>query len=147
MVERANSLVATAKKLTSDQYIAIALPGRLFRPVFADRGLAPVMLSRALGDSATVTSPLIPWNSCGAYMAATLGVSTASYFAFSFFNLANTLITILFAVFGLRVIATPGAANPELRQSAEQTNSIVTDGKYDKYASIRKALVLLRINK
>ena len=80
--------------------------------MFANRGLAPVMLSRALGDLATVTSPLIPWNSCGAYMAATLGVSTASYFAFSFFNLANPLVTILFAVFGLRVMATPGAAKP-----------------------------------
>src|SRR5439155_110056 len=63
-----------ANLVTSDQYIAIVLPGRMFRAEFVRRGLAPVVLSRAVGDSATVTSPLIPWNSCGAYMAATLGV-------------------------------------------------------------------------
>lgn len=101
------SLVATcigANLLTSDQYIAIALPGRLFKPIFAKLGLAPVLLSRVLGDSATVTSPLIPWNSCGAYMAATLGVPTTAYFAFCFFNFFNPMFTILFAAFGLRVL-------------------------------------------
>ncbi len=65
--------------LASDQYIAVVLPGRMFRPAFEARGLAPVVLSRTLGDSAAVTSPLVPWNSCGAYMAATLGVATTSY--------------------------------------------------------------------
>ena len=101
------SLVVTcvgANLLTSDQYISIALPGRLFRPIFAKRGLAPVLLSRVIGDSATVTSPLIPWNSCGAYMAVTLGVPTTAYFAFCFFNFLNPMITILFAAFGLRVL-------------------------------------------
>lgn len=99
-----------ANVITSDQYISIAMPGRLFGPSFAQRGLAPVMLSRVVGDSATVTSPLVPWNSCGAYMAAALGVSTSAYFAFCFFNLLNPIITILFTVLGFRVVksvATP----------------------------------------
>ena len=82
----AGALVATlvgaafgTNVLASDQYIAVVLPGRMFRPAFEARGLAPVVLSRTLGDSAAVTSPLIPWNSCGAYMAATLGVATTAY--------------------------------------------------------------------
>jgi NhaC family Na+:H+ antiporter len=100
------ALVATgigANVLTSDQYIAIAVPGRLFRPAFQRLGLAPVVLSRTIGDSATVTSPLIPWNSCGAYMAAALGIPTTAYFAYCFFNFFNPLMTILFAVFGIRM--------------------------------------------
>lgn len=99
-----------ANVITSDQYISIAMPGRLFGPSFAQRGLAPVMLSRVVGDSATVTSPLVPWNSCGAYMAAALGVSTSAYFAFCFFNILNPLITILFTVLGFRVVKS--AATP-----------------------------------
>lgn len=90
--------------ITSDQYISIALPGRIFQQAFRDRGLAPVMLSRVIGDSATVTSPLVPWNSCGAYMASALGVSTASYAGFCFFNFLNPLMTIAFTLIGWRVI-------------------------------------------
>jgi len=93
-----------ANVVTSDQYIAIALPGRLFGPAFAKRGLAPVMLSRSVGDSATVTSPLIPWNSCGAYMAAALGVPTALYAGFCFFNILNPILTIVFTVLGFRIV-------------------------------------------
>ena len=101
------TLVAAAfgtNLLASDQYIAVVLPGRMFRPAFAARGLAPAMLSRTLGDSAAVTSPLIPWNSCGAYMAATLGVATTTYLPYAFFNLINPLVAILFAFLGLRVL-------------------------------------------
>lgn len=98
--------------LASDRYIAVVLPGRMFRPAFDARGLAPVVLSRALGDSATVTSPLVPWNSCGAYMAATLGVATTAYLPFALFNLANPVISIAFAVLGLRMLrrTTPAGA-------------------------------------
>jgi NhaC family Na+:H+ antiporter len=90
--------------LASDQYIAVVLPGRMFRPAFEKRGLAPVVLSRTLGDSAAVTSPLVPWNSCGAYMAATLGVATTAYVPFAFFNLLNPLVSIAFAFLGLRML-------------------------------------------
>ncbi|MCA3554473.1 Na+/H+ antiporter NhaC [Aestuariivirga sp.] len=93
-----------ANILASDQYIAIVLPGRMFRQAFVDRKLAPVVLSRAVGDTATVTSPLIPWNSCGAFMAATLGVATMAYLPFCFFNLLNPLITVVFGMTGLRMI-------------------------------------------
>ena len=95
--------------LASDQYIAVVLPGRMFRRAFAERGLAPVVLSRALGDSLTVTSPLIPWNSCGAYMAATLGVAATSFVPFAFFNLLNPLISIAFAFLGFRMLRTAEA--------------------------------------
>lgn len=96
--------------LASDQYIAVVLPGRMFRGAFERRRLAPVVLSRALGDSATVTSPLVPWNSCGAYMAATLGVATTAYVPFAFFNLINPLVSIGFAFLGLRMLRREEAA-------------------------------------
>jgi NhaC family Na+:H+ antiporter len=101
--------------LASDQYIAVVLPGRMFRGAFAGRGLAPVVLSRALGDSATVTSPLIPWNSCGAYMAATLGVGATAFLPFSFFNLLNPLISVAFAMLGLRMLRVGTADSPDDR--------------------------------
>jgi Na+:H+ antiporter, NhaC family len=114
LVERVKSVaglvattVATAigiNIMASDQYIAIALPGRLFAPAFSKRGLEPAMLSRVVGDSATVTSPLIPWNSCGAYMAAALGVPTMLYAGFCFFNILNPLLTILLSIMGWRVL-------------------------------------------
>jgi NhaC family Na+:H+ antiporter len=106
------TLVAAAfgtNVLASDQYIAVVLPGRMFRAAFRERGLAPVTLSRALGDSAVVTSPLIPWNSCGAYMAASLGVSTVAYLPFAFLNILNPLISIAFAFLGLRMLRGAGA--------------------------------------
>jgi Na+:H+ antiporter, NhaC family len=103
-------LVATciaANIITSDQYIAVVLPGRLFRVEFRKRGLAPVFLSRVIGDSAIVTSPLVPWNSCGAYMAAALGVPTVGYAAYCFFNILNPIVTIVFSFFAFRVLRDP----------------------------------------
>jgi NhaC family Na+:H+ antiporter len=97
--------------ITADQYIAIVLPGRMFKKAFEDRGLAPVVLSRAVGDTATPTSALIPWNSCGAYMAATLGVATWSYAPFAIFSIVSPIITIAFAYFGIRMMHT-GPADP-----------------------------------
>jgi NhaC family Na+:H+ antiporter len=91
--------VVATNVVTADQYIAIVLPGRMFKSAFARRGLAPVMLSRAVGDSATPTGALIPWNSCGAFMAATLGVATWSYAPYAVFNLVSPLLTIAVAYF------------------------------------------------
>lgn len=93
------SVVAT-NVVTADQYIAIVLPGRMFKSAFLERGLPPVALSRAIGDSGTVTSALIPWNSCGAYMAATLGVATFSYAPYAFFCFLSPIITIAIAYAG-----------------------------------------------
>lgn len=111
-----------ANVVTSDQYISIALPARMFGSSFASRGLAPVMLSRVVGDSATVTSPLIPWNSCGAYMAAALGVSTTAYAGFCFFNILNPLVTIAFTLLGWRVIRT-GPAPPTAVEGNRQSDA------------------------
>ena len=119
----AASVVATcigANIVTSDQYISIALPARLFRGEFEKRGLAPVLLSRVVGDSATVTSPLIPWNSCGAYMAAALGVPATAYFAYCFFNILNPLVSIAFAVLGLRVLRTSRLAAQSSPQGGQE---------------------------
>jgi Na+:H+ antiporter, NhaC family len=102
----ASSIVAT-NIVTADQYIAIVLPGRMFRGAFQQRGLAPVMLSRTVGDTATPTSALIPWNSCGAYMAATLGVATWTYAPFAVFSIASPLITVAIAYAGIRTLRVP----------------------------------------
>jgi len=90
--------------VAADQYIAIVLPGRVYRKEYQRRGLAPVNLSRALEDAGTLTSPLVPWNTCGAYMAATLGVATAAYLPFAFFNLLNPLVAAVMAVVGFKVL-------------------------------------------
>jgi NhaC family Na+:H+ antiporter len=96
--------------ITADQYIAIVLPGRMFRQTFEERGFAPVVLSRAIGDSATPTSAIIPWNSCGAYMAATLGVATFSYLPFAIFSIVSPLVTIAVAFAGFRMMRRPAPA-------------------------------------
>lgn len=93
--------------VTADQYIAIVLPGRMFKNAFEKRGFAPVVLSRTVGASATPTSALIPWNSCGAYMAATLGVATWSYLPYAVFNFASPLLAIAVAYLGIRMLRTP----------------------------------------
>jgi len=114
------SVVAT-NVVTADQYIAIVLPGRMFKSAFARRGLAPVVLSRAVGDTATPTSALIPWNSCGAYMAATLGVATTAYLPFAFFNLINPFLSIAFAFLGLRMLRSATTPSPDsARPTADQ---------------------------
>jgi len=85
------------------------LPGRMFKEAYRKRGLAPVVLSRTIGASGTPTSALIPWNSCGAYMAATLGVATWSYAPYAVFNMASPLLAILVASIGLRTLRLGGA--------------------------------------
>ncbi|MEZ5866268.1 MAG: Na+/H+ antiporter NhaC family protein [Geminicoccaceae bacterium] len=92
--------------LTADQSIGIGLSERMLKPSFAARGLAPVVLSRAAADSATVTSALIPWSGCGAYLAAALGVATFAYAPYALFNLASPLVTVLFAWVGFRMLRT-----------------------------------------
>jgi len=104
-----SSIVAT-NIITADQYIAIVLPGRMFKTAFARRGLAPVVLSRAVGDTATPTSALIPWNSCGAYMAATLGVATWSYAPFAIFSIVSPLLTVAIAYAGIRMLRVPATS-------------------------------------
>jgi NhaC family Na+:H+ antiporter len=89
--------------VAADQYIALVLPARLFRSAFEARGLGPESLSRTVADAGTVTSPLVPWNSCGAYMAAVLGVPTLLYLPFCIFNIASPILTVLYGFAGFRV--------------------------------------------
>jgi len=89
--------------LASDQYLAIIVPGRMYRGAYLKRGLHPKNLSRALEDSATLTSPLIPWNTCGAYMSTVLGVSCFTYLPFAFLNLASPLISMFYGFTGITI--------------------------------------------
>jgi NhaC family Na+:H+ antiporter len=95
--------------ISGDQYVAVVLPARLFREEFANRGLASTNLSRALCDAGSVTSPLIPWNSCGAYMAAVLGVPTMLYLPYCFFNIASPLLTLVLGYTGFRILRAANA--------------------------------------
>jgi Na+:H+ antiporter, NhaC family len=87
----------------SDQYLAIVVPGRMFTESYAKRGLAPQNLSRTLEDTGTVTSVLVPWNTCGAYHASVLGVATLAYAPWAFFCLISPLMTMLFATGRIRI--------------------------------------------
>ncbi len=93
-----------ANIIASDQYIAIVVPGRMFRAEYQKRKLNPKNLSRALEDAGTLTSPLIPWNTCGAYMSGVLGVATFAYLPFAFFNLMNPFISAIYGFTGFSIV-------------------------------------------
>jgi NhaC family Na+:H+ antiporter len=90
--------------VAGDQYIAIVLPARMFMVSFRNRGLHPETLATAVENSGTVTSPLIPWNSCGAYMSAALGVSTFVYFPYCFFNFLNFILGMAYGFLGINIM-------------------------------------------
>jgi len=87
----------------SDQYLAIVVPGKMFKKAYEDKGLAPENLSRTLEDSGTVTSVLVPWNTCGAYHSGVLGVPVIDYFAFAIFNWLSPFMTLTFAAFRIKI--------------------------------------------
>ncbi|WP_422351740.1 Na+/H+ antiporter NhaC [Flagellimonas sp.] len=87
----------------SDQYLALVVPGKMFAKAYEERGLAPENLSRTLEDSGTVTSVLVPWNTCGAYHSGVLGVPVIDYFAFAIFNWLSPFMTLLFAAFKIKI--------------------------------------------
>jgi NhaC family Na+:H+ antiporter len=89
--------------IASDQYIAIVLPGRMFKSTFDAKGLHPRMLSRVLEDSGTITSALVPWNTCGAYQSSTLGVPTMQYLPYAFFNYINPISAIIMTYMGIGI--------------------------------------------
>lgn len=90
--------------LTADQYMSIVMPGRMFKEEYERRGLAPVNLSRTLEDGGTITSPLIPWNTCGAYMHGVLNVNPLDYAMYAFFNLINPVLAVIYAYMGIKVL-------------------------------------------
>jgi NhaC family Na+:H+ antiporter len=87
----------------SDQYLAIVVPGKMYSKAFKEKGLAPENLSRTLEDSGTVTSVLVPWNTCGAYQSGVLGVPVFDYFAFAIFNWLSPFMTLIFAGFRIKI--------------------------------------------
>ncbi|MFQ3214230.1 MAG: NhaC family Na+:H+ antiporter [Marivirga sp.] len=87
----------------SDQYLAIVVPGRMFAETYKERDLKPEVLSRTLEDAGTVTSVLIPWNTCGATQSSVLGVSTWTYAPYCFFNIISPFMTILFAYLNIKI--------------------------------------------
>ncbi|MDD7914952.1 Na+/H+ antiporter NhaC [Polaribacter ponticola] len=87
----------------SDQYLAIVVPGKMYAKAFKDKGLAPENLSRTLEDSGTVTSVLIPWNTCGAYHSGVLGVSVFDYALYAIFNWLSPFMTLIFAAFKIKI--------------------------------------------
>ena len=89
--------------VASDQYLALVIPGKMFKKAYEDKGLAPENLSRTLEDSGTVTSVLIPWNTCGAYQSSVLGVSVAAYFVYAVFNWLSPFTTLLFAALRVKI--------------------------------------------
>lgn len=89
--------------VAADQYISIVLPGKMYRAEFQKRNLEPKNLSRIIEDSGTLTSPLVPWNTCGAYMAATLGVATLAYLPFAFLNLINPVVSVIYGYTGFTI--------------------------------------------
>lgn len=98
---------------TSDQYISVAIPGRMYAGLYKEMGYGSENLSRTLEDTGTVTSVLVPWNTCGAYHAAVLGIGTGTYFFYCFFNLLSPIMTLIFAWFMIRIkrIDTPATEN------------------------------------
>jgi len=87
----------------SDQYLAIVVPGKMFAKAYKEKGLAPENLSRTLEDSGTVTSVLVPWNTCGAYQSGVLGVNVGDYFVYAIFNWLSPFMTLLFAAFSIKI--------------------------------------------
>lgn len=84
-----------------DQYLSIVLPGRMYKEAFEDRRLKNKNLSRILEDSGTLTSPLVPWNTCGTYQTTTLGVATAAYLPYCFLNIINPFVSLFYGFTGI----------------------------------------------
>ena len=108
--ESTGSLIATTactclffNATASDQYLSIVVPGKMYSDAFKKKNLAPENLSRTLEDSGTVTSVLIPWNTCGATQSGVLGVATLIYLPYCFFNLISPIMTILYGYLGIKI--------------------------------------------
>ena len=89
--------------VASDQYLAIVIPGKMFKDAFEEKNLSPVNLSRTLEDTGTVTSALIPWNTCGAYHYGVLGVSVTDYFVYAIFNWLSPITTLIYAALMIKI--------------------------------------------
>ena len=100
----------------SDQYLAIVVPGRMFADTYRKRGIRPEILSRSLEDAGTVTSVLVPWNTCGAYQSGVLGVATGSYLPYCFFNILSPVVNILWGYLFVKADLLPKESEKEMAQ-------------------------------
>jgi len=89
--------------LTGEQYLSLVVPGRMFKDAYVEKGIHPKVLSRALEGSGTVTSPLIPWNTCGAFMWTTLGVHPFTYAPYAFLNILVPIINVIYGYLGITI--------------------------------------------
>lgn len=108
--KKTGSLIATtvvtciaANIIACDQYLSIILPGRMYAKAYQNRNLHPKNLSRTLEDAGTMTSPLVPWNTCGAFMYATLGVSALSYAPFAFLCILSPIIAVIYGFLNFKI--------------------------------------------
>ena len=112
----ANSILVNL--LTGEQYVALILPGQIWRDEYKKRGLAEVNLSRCLEDAGTLTSPLVPWSSCGAYIYGVLGLTSFAYIPFCFFNIINPILSAIYGYFGFTILCDETDSNPARDKSA-----------------------------
>jgi NhaC family Na+:H+ antiporter len=118
MAKTDGSLIATTagscifvNTTASDQYLSIVVPGRMFRETFRDRALQPKVLSRTLEDAGTVTSVLVPWNTCGAAQQGVLGVNVLAFAPWCLFNIISPIMTMIFGFAGIRIARIPSVSD------------------------------------
>lgn len=119
MVSRTILTCIGTNLVTADQYMAIVMPGRMYKEEFQKRGLNQLNLSRSLEDGGTITSPLIPWNTCGAYMHGVLMVHPFEYIFYAFFNVINPILAVIYAYLGIKILR----LEPPFPGSAEETKA------------------------
>lgn len=125
------SLIATtvatcisANVIACDQYLSILLPGRMYLSAYKKRGLQPKVLSRTIEDAGTMTSPLVPWNTCGAFMAGTLGVATVEYAPFAFLCIISPIIAIVYGFFNIKIAKLANYDEIQAAEKASKSNKL-----------------------
>ncbi|WP_438863700.1 Na+/H+ antiporter NhaC [Neptunicella sp.] len=117
MVSRTILTCIGTNLITADQYMSIVMPGRMYKNEFSKRGLHQLNLSRSLEDGGTLTSPLIPWNTCGAYMHSVLHVDPFQYIFYAFFNLISPVLAIIYAYLGIKILRIKPTVQPGTQAS------------------------------
>ncbi len=117
MISRTILTCLGSNLVTADQYISIVMPGRMYKEEYEKRGLHQLNLSRSLEDGATLTSPLIPWNTCGAYMHGVLGVNPFDYIFYTFFNVINPFLAVIYAYVGIKILRIEPPFDIEAKES------------------------------
>lgn len=111
--------------IAGEQYLSIVIPGRMYSKEYEKRGLHPKMLSRALEDSGTLSSPLVPWNTCGAYISGTLGVSAFVYAPYAFLNIINPLVSLALIAFKFKIAKIDDEPETCLNIKDNEANNLV----------------------